>query len=67
MTELGELEAVSGETVFSHIPDWYEWERVNVRREVEEGTYSSGELPVHVDTLPNAKKFIRLVDYKINN
>ena len=60
MTELGELEAVSGETIFSHIPDWYEWERKNVRREVEAGTYSSGELPVHVDTLPNAKKFIRL-------
>ena len=24
MTELGELEALSGETEFSHIPDWYE-------------------------------------------
>ena len=60
MTELGELEAVSGETEFSHIPDWYEWERENVRREVAEGTYSSGELKVRVDTLPNAKKFIHL-------
>ncbi len=45
---------------FSHIPSWYEWERSNVRTEVENGTYSSGELKVHVDTLPNAKKFIRL-------
>ncbi len=27
MSELGELEAESGETEFSHIPDWYEWER----------------------------------------
>ena len=60
MTELSELRALKGETEFSHIPDWYEWERANVRREVENGTYSSGELPVHVDTLPNAKKFIRL-------
>ncbi len=60
MTELSELRALKGETEFSHIPDWYEWERANVRREVEEGTYSSGELPVHVDTLPNAEKFIRL-------
>ena len=59
-TELGELEAVSGETEFRHIPDWYRWERQNVRREVENGTYSSGELPVHVNTLPNAKRFIRL-------
>ena len=60
MSELGELSADEGETEFSHIPDWYEWERANVRREVENGTYSSGELPVTVDTLPNAKKFIRL-------
>ena len=60
MSELSELHAVEGETEFSHIPDWYEWERANVRREVEAGTYSSGPLPVTVDTLPNAKKFIRL-------
>ena len=60
MSELGELEAVNGETEFSHIPDWYEWERENVKREVAEGTYSSGELKVKVDTLPNAKRFIRL-------
>lgn len=60
LTELGELQAVNGNTEFSHIPDWYEWQRENVRREVEEGTYSSGELKVTVDTLPNARKFIRL-------
>ena len=60
MTELGELEAQTGETEFSHIPDWYEWERANVRREVEEGTYSTGPMPVTVDSLPNAKRFIRL-------
>ncbi len=58
--EDGELEAADGNTEFSHIPDWYEWERANVRTEVESGTYSSGELRVTVDTLPNAKRFIRL-------
>lgn len=60
MTELGELTADGGNTEFSHIPDWYEWERANVRREVENGTYSTGEMPVTVDSLPNAKRFIRL-------
>ena len=60
MSELGELSADSGETEFSHIPDWYEWERANVRREVENGSYNTGELPVTVDSLPNAKRFIRL-------
>jgi hypothetical protein len=60
MSELGELSADKGETEFARIPDWYEWERGNVRREVEAGTYSTGLLPVHVDSLPNAKRFLSL-------
>lgn len=59
MTELGELEAEDGKTEFSHIPDWYEWERLQVRKEVEENKYST-KLQCHVDSLPNAKKFIRI-------
>ena len=49
--ELGGLKALEGETEFSHIPDWYEWERSNVRREVEDGTYHF-ECETHVDILP---------------
>ena len=65
LTEYGYLQAKDGETEFNHIPDWYEWERSNVRKEVEAGTYSSGELDVIVDSLPNAKKFIRLGEGKL--
>ena len=39
MDELGQLAAVEGETEFSHIPDWYAWERTEVRKELEDGTY----------------------------
>jgi len=60
MTELGELKATDGKTEFSHIPDWYEWERSEVVREIREGRYSSGELPVTVESLPNADKFLPL-------
>ncbi|MBP5342474.1 1-acyl-sn-glycerol-3-phosphate acyltransferase [bacterium] len=60
MTELGELKALDGDTIFSHIPDWYEWQRENIKKEIENGTYSSGILNVKVDSLPNAKKFIHL-------
>ena len=56
----GQLHAVNGGTRFSHVPDWYEWERANVRAEVEAGTYSTGEIPVEVRSLPNSKKFIAL-------
>ena len=53
-SELGELEAVEGETYFSHISDWYEWERDNVRKEVEAGTYHfEGE--VHTSMMPKDK------------
>lgn len=55
----GELTADKGETEFSHIPDWYEWERLQVRAEVLSGTYSFCG-PVTVDSLPNAQCFVRL-------
>lgn len=60
MTELGELKSLDGPTEFSHIPDWYEWERTNVRAEIDAGKYDSGELEVDVWTLPNALKFWHL-------
>ncbi len=57
MDELGGLSARNGDTEFSHVPDWYEWQRANVRREVREGRYSF-EAKVRVESLPNAKGFI---------
>ena len=57
MSELGELRAQDGVTEFSHIPDWYEWQRANVRREVEDGEYSL-DVKVRVESLPNAKGFV---------
>ena len=61
MDELGSLRATEGETEFPHIPDWYEWERANVRREVEAGTYSFFA-PVRVMSLPNANGYIHIGD-----
>lgn len=59
MDELGSLHAMSGETEFSHIPDWYEWQRANVRREVETGTYAFSA-PVRVMSLPNADGYVHI-------
>lgn len=39
MDELGQMVAVDGETEFSHIPDWYAWQRREVRRHLEDGSY----------------------------
>ena len=46
LTPLGEMKALEGQTEFSHIPDWYRWEREQVRKEILEGTY---RLDVDVD------------------
>jgi len=57
MSELGELSAQKGETEFSHIPDWYVWERSNVKKEIQDGTYSF-KSKVRVESLPNDKGFV---------
>ncbi len=54
LNTLGQLEGVNGEMVYSHIPDWYAWQRAEVRRELQEGTYS----------LETDVKIGMMVDYK---
>lgn len=39
MNEYGQLAAIGAETEYSHIPDWYTWQRECVRKELEDGTY----------------------------
>ena len=58
MDEYGELHALEGETEFSHIPDWSNWERECVRKEIEDGTYYF-EDDVRVETLPGAWRFYK--------
>ena len=39
MSEYGQLLAIDSDTEYSHIPDWYNWQRECVRKEIEDGTY----------------------------
>lgn len=39
MDTLSRLHGVNTDKGFSHIPDWYNWEREEVRKEVQNGTY----------------------------
>lgn len=64
MTELGQLEAQEGETEFSHIPDWYEWQREQVRKEILAGKYYF-EDAVDVHSLPRCMKFEHLGEAKL--
>ncbi|MBR2131715.1 MAG: hypothetical protein IJ955_04105 [Oscillospiraceae bacterium] len=59
MDTLGQLHAVEGETEFSHIPDWFEWERTQVRAQLKAGTYHF-EDEVEIYSLPHAWRFQKL-------
>ena len=39
LTELGALRSTDGESAFTHVPDWYTWERACVKEEIERGEY----------------------------
>jgi hypothetical protein len=54
LNEDGSLQATTGDTEFSHIPDWYKWERECVREELENETYN----------LETDVKISMMVDYK---
>ena len=58
MDEYGRLSSIEGETEFTHIPDWSNWERECVRKEIEEGTYYF-EDDVRIETLPGSLKFYK--------
>lgn len=52
LTEYGYLKATDGEEAFTHIPDWYAWERQEVRKELEDGTYQL-DVPVKIGVMVN--------------
>ncbi|MFP4479173.1 MAG: hypothetical protein ACLFPM_07045 [Candidatus Izemoplasmatales bacterium] len=57
--EYNQLHNLNGETLFSFIPDWFEWQREEVSKEIINGQYSV-ETDVYIDALPNSTGFYRL-------
>ena len=64
MQENGQLKALSGETEFPHIPDWFEWERAQVRQQILDGTYNY-EDEVDIYSFPRCYRFIPLGRAKV--
>mgnify|MGYP003300158007 CR=1 FL=1 len=56
LQEDGSLKAQNGETEFAHIPDWFNWEREQVSRQIADGTYSFQD-EVEVYSMPRCWKF----------
>lgn len=67
MTEYGRMVSKDGsEDDFSHIPFWYEWERKNTEKEIDEGKYSL-DMKVRIESLPNAVNFIDLGEGRLKH
>lgn len=54
LTEDGYLKALNGDVAFTHVPDWYRWERECVRKEIEDGTYRLA-IPVRICVMKDTK------------
>ncbi len=66
LTTLGELKALEGETEFTHIPDWYKWEREQVRNELKDNTYSL-DIPVEIGLLIDLKAIYMVGDGRLTH
>ena len=53
------MQAQEGDTEFSHIPDWYAWEREQVRSQILEGTYRL-EADVEIIVLADYKSLYKV-------
>ncbi len=54
LNEYGSLSREDGKALFCHIPDWYDYERESVRKEIEEGRYFL-HVPVKVGVICDHK------------
>lgn len=61
LTTLGRLKATDGDTKFSHIPDWYNWQRECVREQIENGEYSA-DIPVDIGIITDHKALYMVGD-----
>ena len=66
LNEDGTLSALEGETEFSHVPDWFNWEREQVKGQIERGEYSYAD-DVEVYSFPRCYRFIPLGKGKITH
>lgn len=66
LNEDGTLSALEGETEFSHVPDWFHWEREQVSAQIEAGEYSFAD-DVEVYSLPRCYRFIKLGNAKLTH
>ena len=66
LTEYGKLVTKGGKLSFSHVPSWYAWEREEVRREIEEGSYSL-DVPVDICVAIDTKRLYHVGEGRLTH
>lgn len=66
LTEIGTLECLNGEAAFTHVPDWYTWERQCVREELESGAYQL-DIPVQICMMVNMREICRVGEGRLHH
>ena len=59
LSTLGRLVAEGGKPAFEHIPDWYRWQREEVKKEIENGSYRL-DVDVDICAMVNYKAIYRI-------
>lgn len=59
LTETGFMQAKEGITEFKHIPDWFKWQREEIRKEILEDRYNL-KVPVDIFMLVNTKAIYKV-------
>lgn len=66
LNEDGSLSAVNGETEFSRVPDWFEWQRTQVCEQIARNEYHFSD-DVDIYSLPRCYKFEHLGKGKLTH
>ena len=66
LDEYGQLSAKEGETEFTSITDWYDWERECVKEEIKSGDYSL-DVPVEILMTLTDYKFYRVGEGRLRH
>lgn len=66
LDKLGYIKASDGESRFTHIPDWYQWEREEVKKEIEQGAYRL-ETDVRIHILADMKAIYDVGEGKLTH
>ena len=66
LTEYGYLKTTMGDAVFTHIPDWYQWQREEVKKAITENSYQL-DVPVDICIMQDMKAIYQVGEGRLQH